>query len=113
LQYEQPLFEELRQLRAVFAKSENLPPYIVFSGATLVEMATWLPQTEEDMRRVMGVGDLKWQKYGRDFLNEIRKYCDKRGLKTRTGLKQSSRARKKRTRRGPDGRSTFEITLGL
>lgn len=113
LQYEQPLFDQLRQLRSVIAKGENLPPYIVFSDATLVEMATWLPQTEEDMRRIMGVGDLKWQKYGRDFLAEIRKYCSKQGLTSRTNLKQSSRARKKRTRRGPDGRSTFEKTLEL
>jgi len=113
LQYEQPLFEQLRQLRAVIARGENLPPYIVFSDATLVEMATWLPLTEDDMRRIMGVGDLKWQKYGRDFLAEIKQYCSKNNLTSRAGLKQSSRVRKKRTRRGPDGRSTFEITLDL
>jgi ATP-dependent DNA helicase RecQ len=113
MQYEQALFEELRRLRAVIARSENLPPYIVFSDATLIEMATWLPLTDDDMRRMMGVGDIKWQKYGRDFLAEIRKYCSKHGLSTRTDLKQSSRVRKKRTRRGADGKSTFEITLDM
>ena len=61
----------------------------------------------------MGVGDVKWDKYGRDFLNEIRKYCDRNGLSTRTGLKQSSRGRKVRTRRGQDGRSTFDISLEM
>lgn len=110
--YEQPLFEELRRLRAVIAQSENLPPYIVFSDATLIEMATWLPLTDDDMRRIMGVGDLKMQKYGRDFLNEIRKYCSRLGLSTRAGLKGSSRARKRRVRK-PDDRSTFEISLAL
>jgi ATP-dependent DNA helicase RecQ len=113
MQYETPLFEELRRLRANFAKAENLPPYIIFSDATLIEMAAWLPLTEDDMRRIMGVGDLKWQKYGRDFLKEIQNYCARHGLTTRSDLKQSSRARKRRTRRGPDNRSTFEVTLDL
>ncbi len=111
-QYEQPLFEELRRLRAVIAKEENLPPYIVFSDATLIEMATWLPLNEDEMRRIMGVGDLKWQKYGRDFLSEIRKYCERNNLSSRSELKQSSRARKRRTRKA-DGRSTFEISLDM
>lgn len=110
--FELPLFEELRRLRAMIAKGENLPPYIVFSDATLIEMATWLPLNEDDMRRIMGVGDLKWQKYGRDFLAEIRKYCERYGLQTRSDLKQSSRARKRRTRK-IDGRSTFEISLDM
>jgi ATP-dependent DNA helicase RecQ len=110
--YEQPLFEDLRRLRAVIAKGENLPPYVIFSDATLIEMATWLPLTDDAMRRIMGVGDVKWQKYGRDFLAEIRKYCSRHALATRSGLKASSRARKRRVRK-PDGRSTFEITLDL
>jgi ATP-dependent DNA helicase RecQ len=113
MQYERQLFEELRRVRASFAKAENLPPYIIFSDATLIEMAAWLPLTEADMRRIMGVGDLKWQKYGRDFLTEIQNYCSRHGLTTRSDLKQSSRARKRRTRRGPDNRSTFEVSLDL
>ena len=110
--YEQPLFEELRRLRSVIAQGENLPPYIVFSDATLIEMATWLPLTDDDMGRIMGVGDVKMQKYGRDFLAEIRKYCSRLGLTSRTNLKASSRARKRRTRK-VDGRSTFEMSLDL
>jgi ATP-dependent DNA helicase RecQ len=110
--YEQPLFEELRRLRSVIAQGENLPPYIIFSDATLIEMATWLPLADEDMRRIMGVGDVKMDKYGRDFLAEIRKYCSRLGLESRAGLKASSRARKRRTRKA-DGRSTFETSLDL
>lgn len=113
IQHERPLFDQLRQLRAVIAKSENLPPYIVFSDATLVQMAAFLPQTEPEMRRIMGVGDVKWQKYGRDFLNEIKAYCSKHNLASRMDLNASSRARKSRTRRGSDKRSTFEVTLDL
>lgn len=112
-QYEFPLFEELRRIRTEIAKGENLPPYIIFSDATLIEMATWLPQTEVEMRRVMGVGDVKWQKYGSRFLTAVVDYCAARKLTSRTDLKQSSRARKARTRRGHDGRSTFEVSLDM
>ncbi|MCA1637674.1 MAG: DNA helicase RecQ, partial [Acidobacteria bacterium] len=44
--YLKDLFNDLKQVRTAFAKSENVPPYVVFSDATLVEMATYLPQTE-------------------------------------------------------------------
>ncbi|MEJ7701463.1 MAG: RecQ family ATP-dependent DNA helicase [Pyrinomonadaceae bacterium] len=39
------LFDNLKRVRTAFARSENVPPYVVFSDATLVEMATYLPQT--------------------------------------------------------------------
>lgn len=113
IQHERPLFERLRELRSVIAKSENLPPYIVFSDATLVEMAAWLPQSEAEMRRIMGVGDVKWEKYGRDFLNEIRNYCEKNALASRSDLKTTTKARKIRTRQGLDKRSTYEVSLDL
>jgi len=113
IQHERPLFDQLRQVRSAIAKSENLPPDIVFSDATLVQMAAFLPQTEDEMRRIMGIGDVKWEKYGRDFLNEIKAYCSKHNLASRMNLNASSRARKSRTRRGPDKRSTFEVSLDL
>jgi ATP-dependent DNA helicase RecQ len=113
LQYEFPLFEELRRLRATIARRENLPPYIIFSDATLIEMATWLPQSADEMRRMMGVGDVKWQRYGSDFLAAVTRYCSDRSLTSRTGLRQSSRTRKARTPRKKNGESTFDITLEM
>ncbi|MBP9110224.1 MAG: DNA helicase RecQ [Pyrinomonadaceae bacterium] len=107
------LFDALRQLRTVFARNENVPPYVVFSDATLVEMATYLPQSDWDMRKISGVGDLKFDKYGADFLNEIRNYCSRNGLATRINLRAPKRERKQRTKRDASSRDTFRTTVDL
>lgn len=65
------LFERLRKLRLVIAKEEGMPPYIVFSDKTLIDMCVKLPKNEEEMLGVSGVGANKLQKYGKRFLEEI------------------------------------------
>jgi len=65
------LFESLRQLRKRLAQENGVPPYIVFSDATLEEMAAVKPVNEEQMRRISGVGDRKLQQYGRTFMDAI------------------------------------------
>ena len=96
--YIQELFDDLRKLRTTFAKHENVPPYVIFSDATLVEMATYLPQTDAEFRRISGVGDLKFEKYGADFLGRIHVYCSTNNLTSRIGLKSANREPKKRTK---------------
>ena len=65
------LFEALRQLRLQIAREESVPPYIVFTDKTLINMCEKLPQTEAEMLDVSGVGQNKLQKYGQRFLQEI------------------------------------------
>lgn len=65
------LFEALRQLRLQIAREEAVPPYIVFTDKTLIDMCEKLPQTEAEMLDVSGVGQNKLQKYGQRFLQEI------------------------------------------
>ena len=65
------LFETLRQLRLQIAKEESVPPYIVFADKTLIDMCEKLPQNEEEMLDVSGVGQNKLKKYGQRFLQEI------------------------------------------
>jgi ATP-dependent DNA helicase RecQ len=112
-EYFKDLFSDLKQVRMNFARSENVPPYIVFSDAALVEMAAYLPQNEYEMRKISGVGDLKWQKYGADFLREITNYCERNNLESRIDLKSPTRERKTRTKRDSDGNDTFSITLDM
>ena len=113
LPYIQELFEELRKIRTVFATTENVPPYVVFSDATLVEMATYLPQNDWEMRKISGVGDLKMEKYGAHFLRAIRNYCEKHNEVSRVGLKSSKRANKQRTKRDATGKDTYQISLEM
>src|SRR5205085_944894 len=86
---------------------------IIFSDATLVEMATYLPQTSDELRRISGVGDLKFDKYGADFLNEIVSYCSQHKLASRIDLKSNGRAPRKRTSRSAGGSETFTQSLEL
>ena len=68
---QEALFEKLRQLRMEIAKEEKVPPYIVFSYKTLVHMCQVRPENKEQMLKVSGVGEFKYQKYGERFLEVI------------------------------------------
>ena len=65
------LFERLRALRYEIASEENIPPYIVFSDKTLTDMCVRLPVMKEEMMRVSGVGEHKFEKYGERFIDVI------------------------------------------
>ena len=72
------LFEILRKLRLEIAKEESMPPYIIFSDKTLIDMCVKKPSDEEEMLNVSGVGENKLKKYGQRFLEEIQKFCTER-----------------------------------
>ncbi|MBM4054347.1 MAG: DNA helicase RecQ [Planctomycetes bacterium] len=73
--YDQALFERLRELRKTVADRESMPPYIIFHDTSLKEMSTRYPQTASDLEKISGVGELKLRKYGALFLKEISDYC--------------------------------------
>ncbi|KAA9008489.1 DNA helicase RecQ [Paenibacillus spiritus] len=62
------VFEQLRLIRRELAEREHVPSYIIFNDATLREMSVAQPQTEREMMNVKGVGEVKYRKYGRAFL---------------------------------------------
>lgn len=66
------LFEALRELRRTLAAEEHVPPFVIFSDATLEAMARERPESMEAMGAVHGVGAFKLQKYGERFLEIIR-----------------------------------------
>ena len=68
------LFEKLRSLRAEIAKEEDKPAYIIFGDKTLKEMAKALPKTKEEMLDVNGVGEVKFERYGEQFLELLMSY---------------------------------------
>lgn len=68
------LFEALRSLRKELATKEKLPPYMIFSDATLTQMVTDKPTDLELMKNIRGVGEFKLQKYGEEFLTVIKSY---------------------------------------
>jgi len=68
------LFEELRTLRKQIADVAGMPPFVVFSDATLVEIAASRPRDERELLLITGVGEHKLRKYGRQFLAAIDDY---------------------------------------
>ena len=71
---EESLFEKLRGLRTEIAREEKVPPYIVFSDKTLTHMCIVKPKSKQEMLKVSGVGEFKFEKYGERFLNCIEKF---------------------------------------
>ena len=62
------LFEALRNLRLQIARESRIPPYLVFSDKTLIHMCRICPKNKEEMMTVSGVGEAKYKKYGKRFL---------------------------------------------
>jgi ATP-dependent DNA helicase RecQ len=88
-EYHRDLFERLRRKRKELADKADVPPYVIFSDRTLVEMATYCPQTQENLLDIHGIGAVKYEKHGSVFLDIIRGYCREHNLRERT--KRSSR----------------------
>jgi ATP-dependent DNA helicase RecQ len=83
VQFEAVLLNELKSLRTDMATKANVPPYLIVSDATLVEMATYLPHSMDELRLIPGFGDIKLVRYGRDFLGLVKNYCSNHGLESR------------------------------
>jgi ATP-dependent DNA helicase RecQ len=67
--YDVEMFDKLRELRNQIARDNAVPPYVVFSDKTLKELSQSKPQSKEQMLLVHGIGEVKFQKYGKEFLN--------------------------------------------
>lgn len=74
--YDRKLFAKLRKLRKAIADEENIPPYVVFNDATLIEMAEQMPLSPGEMLGVNGVGTRKLERFGREFMSLIRSHVD-------------------------------------
>jgi ATP-dependent DNA helicase RecQ len=72
--YDQDLFEQLRELRLVIAKSEGVPPFMIFSDSSIKDMTQVLPKDATQFLEVSGVGPVKLEKYGEAFLKLISEY---------------------------------------
>ncbi len=72
-----PLFEELRSIRKSLADQEKVPPFVIFSDTSLQDMCIKLPKSNGEFLEVKGVGAHKLEKYGLEFIQAIRAFCEK------------------------------------
>ena len=109
LDYDQELFDSLRDLRSRLAAERGVPPYVVFGDVTLQQMAHYLPQSSESLSRISGVGDAKLEQFGDRFLSVIREHALVHSLEERA-IPAQSRKRTDRARRpGPTYYQTMQL----
>lgn len=74
------LFEALRALRKKVAQEAEIPPYVVFADSTLREMSKFYPNDKDAMLEIKGVGEQKYEKFGRLFEEEIARFVTENGI---------------------------------
>jgi len=82
--YDSRLFEILREKRRELAAAENVPPYVVFSDKTLIDICTRYPQSIEELTSIHGIGTHKMQKYGGSILTIVKSYCAENNLESKS-----------------------------
>ncbi|MEZ5058084.1 MAG: DNA helicase RecQ [Saprospiraceae bacterium] len=80
IQYDQALYDLLKEVRMDLAKKYSVPPYIVFNDKTLQEMAAVRPTDPAHFFYINGVGETKKDRYGNFFLEAIKKYGQENGI---------------------------------
>jgi ATP-dependent DNA helicase RecQ len=81
---EDSLMSQLKALRKQLADEQSVPPYIVFSDASLRQMAQNRPQTSDAFAKISGVGSRKLIQYADAFTQAIRDFCKSSGLSERS-----------------------------
>ncbi len=74
------LFSTLKELRREISGRDKIPPYMVFSDATLKDMSVFMPLSKEEFLNIKGVGELKYEKFGEVFLKEINDYVIEKNI---------------------------------
>ena len=80
--YDKVLFDVLKALRKTVARKRGLPPYVIFSDPSMEEMSTLYPMSNDDLKKIIGVGESKARKFGKDFIEVITRYVDENDIST-------------------------------
>ena len=80
LDYNEELFQSLRELRRGIAEKANVPPFVVFGDVSLREMAYYFPADTKDFSQITGVGAKKLEQYGKIFLIVINDFAKKNNI---------------------------------
>jgi ATP-dependent DNA helicase RecQ len=98
------LLHELKSIRRDIAEREHVPAYAVVGDNTLLEMATYLPLSFDELKQISGFGDFKVAKYGPHFLDVVRQYATANGLQSRMTTKAPKRDRPTREKKSSDNK---------
>lgn len=110
ISYDVNLFNILSEIRKNLATELNVPPFVVFSDATLIQMCILYPTTTKELYNVSGVGNYKAENYGKYFLNEIQKYVEAHNIDKSSILTVNSPSSLKKLKLPKEKRPTKEDT---
>ena len=88
------LYSMLKDLRKTVAKKHHLPPYVIFQDISLEQMATMYPVDIQELQNIQGVGAGKAKRYGKEFYNLIKKYCEENDIERTEELRVRTVAKK-------------------
>jgi len=88
------LYAMLKDLRKSVSKRVNLPPYVIFQDVSLDQMATVYPINMEELQNIQGVGAGKARRYGKEFVDLIKKYCEENDIERPEDLRVRTVAKK-------------------
>lgn len=94
------LFNMLKDLRKELSKELDVPPYVIFQDNTLEAMATFYPQTLEELQNMPGVGAGKAKRYGTEFCKLIKKHCEQNDIERPEDLRIRTVANKSKLKVG-------------
>ncbi len=101
-EYSNELLKSLKEVRYSLAEQENVPAYIIVADNSLLEIATFLPLSYTELKRISGFGDHKISKYGASFLKVVQDHCKENSLESKIHFKTGKAEKKPRDKRtGP------------
>lgn len=109
LDYDQALFDALRDLRSRLAAEKNVPPYVIFGDVTLQQMAYFVPQSRETLSKIHGVGTMKLEQLGDTFLSTIVAHARTHNLEERDVPVRHTKKKSREVKAG----STYDQTKQL
>lgn len=88
------LYTMLKDLRRKVSKKHQLPPYVIFQDVSLEQMATIYPITLEELQNIQGVGAGKARRYGKEFVELIKRHCEENDIERPEDLRVRTVAKK-------------------
>ncbi len=112
LAYDKGLMQELKSLRLDMADRENVPAYAIVADNSLVELATYLPHSFDELKQIAGFGDYKVGRYGAGFLDVVKRYAKEHKLEGKMHFKKAkpkSKPKEAASSISPSMRGTFQL----
>ena len=112
--YHEGLFNQLRALRKRIADEKNVPPYVLFSDATLRDLCRYFPDSKEDMLQIKGIGERKYEQYGEIFMAEIQEWRhDNPNVKSKVRITDAVSVGMKPKRKQNDGEPSHIVSYQM